>query len=56
MSPKPPSAPSPRVIPIAPAALRHRVVASFEADADGVTSDEIVARLLRFVPREERAA
>ncbi len=33
------------------AVLRHRIVTSFNADADGVTSDEIVERLLKHVPR-----
>ena len=35
---------------IAPDVLRHRVLTTFEADADGVTSDAIVARLLATVP------
>ena len=30
--------------------LRHRVLLSFDADADGVTSDEVVDRLLDLVP------
>jgi MoxR-like ATPase len=34
---------------IAPDVLRHRVLTSFEADAEGVTSDAIVARLLAVV-------
>jgi MoxR-like ATPase len=34
---------------IAPDVLRHRVLTSFEADAEGVTSDAIVARLLSVV-------
>ncbi len=34
---------------IAPDVLRHRVLTSFEADAEGVTSDTIVARLLAVV-------
>src|SRR5690606_24271511 len=37
---------------IAPAALRHRICRSFEAEAEGVTTDDIVERLIRFVPRE----
>jgi MoxR-like ATPase len=35
---------------VAPDALRHRVVASYEAEAEGRTSDQIVARLLETVP------
>ena len=34
---------------IAPDVLRHRVLTSFEADAEGVTSDTIVSRLLAVV-------
>jgi MoxR-like ATPase len=37
---------------VAPAALRHRIVRSFEAEADAVTTDDIVQRLLSSVPRE----
>lgn len=35
---------------IAPDVLRHRVVTSFEADADGVTGEQIVAHILEQVP------
>ncbi len=35
---------------VAPDALRHRVVPSYEAEAEGRTSDDIVARLLETVP------
>ena len=31
---------------IAPDVLRHRVLTTFEADAEGVTSDDLVARIL----------
>jgi MoxR-like ATPase len=34
---------------IAPDVLRHRVLTTFEADAEGVTSDAIVARILAAV-------
>ena len=30
--------------------LRHRLVLSYEAGADGVTSDEIIDKLISFVP------
>lgn len=35
---------------VAPDVLRHRILLSFEAEADGVTPDEIVDRLLAAVP------
>ena len=35
---------------VAPAVLRHRVVLSYEAEADGLSSDDIVSRVLGFVP------
>ena len=37
---------------VAPPALRHRVMRSFEAEADGVTTDHIIDRLLEYVPHE----
>jgi MoxR-like ATPase len=37
---------------VARPALRHRIMLSFEGEADGVTSDDIIGRLLAFVPRE----
>jgi MoxR-like ATPase len=40
------------IMDIAPAALRHRMMRSFEAEADGVTTDGIVERLLESVPHE----
>jgi MoxR-like ATPase len=40
------------VIEMAPAALRHRIIRSFEAEADGVSTDEIVRRLVAHVPHE----
>ncbi len=35
---------------VAPDVLRHRIIISYEAQADGVTSDDIVSRLLSSVP------
>jgi MoxR-like ATPase len=32
--------------------LRHRLIRSFQADAEGKTTDDIIARLLEDVPRE----
>ena len=37
---------------IARPALRHRVIRSFEAEADGVTTDDIISRLIEVLPRE----
>jgi MoxR-like ATPase len=37
---------------VAGPALRHRLLRSFEAEADAVTTDDIVKRQLEFVPRE----
>jgi MoxR-like ATPase len=37
---------------IAKAALRHRIIRTFEAEADGVTTDDIVDDLLEHVPYE----
>jgi MoxR-like ATPase len=35
---------------IAPDVLRHRVLRTYEAEAEEVTSDEIVARILQAIP------
>ena len=32
--------------------LRHRIIPNFEAEADGVSTDDIVARLIDHLPRE----
>ena len=37
---------------VAHAALRHRIIRSFEAEADGITTDDIVDRLFDLVPTE----
>ena len=37
---------------VARPALRHRIVRSFEAEAEGVTTDDIVTHLLDTVPRD----
>ncbi|TVQ54789.1 MAG: AAA family ATPase [Phycisphaerales bacterium] len=37
---------------IARAALRHRIVRTFEAEAENVTPDDIIEKLIRHVPRE----
>ncbi|MCZ6834493.1 MAG: MoxR family ATPase [Planctomycetota bacterium] len=41
------------IIDIAPSALRHRIMRSFEAEADAFSTDDIVEHLLNFVPREK---
>jgi MoxR-like ATPase len=40
------------VIATAPSALRHRIMRSFEAEAEGVTTDDIVQQLVKLVPHE----
>lgn len=37
---------------IAPSVMRHRVITNFNAEADGITSDEIVTSLLDEIPVE----
>ena len=37
------------------AALRHRLILNFEAEAEGVTTDHIIARILQDVPRDAAA-
>ena len=40
------------IIGVAAPAMRHRLRRSFEAEADGLTTDAIIERLLEHVPRE----
>jgi MoxR-like ATPase len=37
---------------VAPPVLRHRVMVNYHAEAEGVTPDEIVGRLLALIPRD----
>jgi len=37
---------------VAPAALRHRLIVNFEAEAEGVTTDHIIAQMLKDVPQD----
>jgi MoxR-like ATPase len=37
---------------VAPLALRHRLIPNFEAEAEGVTTDHIIAQVLQDVPRD----
>ena len=34
--------------------LRHRIVPTFSAEAEGVSVDDLIRRLLREVPRPDR--
>jgi MoxR-like ATPase len=40
---------------VATAALRHRLILNFEAEAEGITTDHIIAQILRDVPRDAAA-
>ena len=35
-----------------PPALRHRLIVNFEAEAEGITTDHVVAQILKDVPRD----
>ena len=37
---------------VATAALRHRLILNFEAEAEGITTDHIIAQILKDVPRD----
>ena len=36
-------------------ALRHRLILNFEAEAEGITTDHIVAQVLQDVPKDAQA-
>ena len=40
---------------VAPASLRHRLILNFEAEAEGMTTDQIVAQILKDVPKSAEA-
>jgi MoxR-like ATPase len=40
---------------VAPMALRHRLILNFEAEAEGITTDHVIAQILRDVPRDVAA-
>jgi len=40
------------VAALAPLVLRHRLIRTFQADAEGKTTDEIITRLLQDVPQD----
>jgi len=41
---------------VAPAALRHRLIGNFEAEAEGMDADRILAQILSEVPRDVAVA
>ena len=41
---------------VAPPVLRHRLVTTFHADAEGVTTDDIIARLIAAIPPPQEEA
>ena len=41
---------------VAPATLRHRLIVNFEAEAEGITTDHIIAQILKDVPPDAAAA
>jgi MoxR-like ATPase len=40
---------------VTPAALRHRLILNFEAEAEGITTDHIIGRILQETPRDAQA-
>jgi MoxR-like ATPase len=40
---------------VAAPALRHRLILNFEAEAEGITTDHIIAQVLKDVPRDAQA-
>ena len=42
------------VVAVAPAALRHRLLLNFEAQAEGVTTDDVIKELLEKVPQVDK--
>ena len=37
-------------------ALRHRLIVNFEAEAEGITTDHILDKILSEVPRDSKAS
>ena len=44
------------VQPTNSACFRHRIVANFAAQSEGVTSDDITRRILETIPKDEKLA
>ncbi|HEX4644798.1 MAG TPA: AAA family ATPase, partial [Verrucomicrobiae bacterium] len=40
---------------VAAPALRHRLILNFEAEAKGITTDQVVAQILADVPKDAAA-
>ena len=40
---------------VATPALRHRLILNFEAEAEGITTDHIIAQVLKDVPKDAQA-
>ena len=40
---------------VAATALRHRLILNFEAEAEGITTDQIIGQILADVPRDAQA-
>ena len=40
---------------VAAASLRHRLILNFEAEAEGITTDHVIAQIMRDVPRDAQA-
>ena len=38
---------------VAAPVLRHRIITNYNAEADGMTADEIVRKLLAAIPKEK---
>ena len=41
---------------VAKPALRHRLIVNFEAEAEGITSDHVLGKILKEVPRDSEAS
>ncbi|MEN9674189.1 MAG: hypothetical protein RIS76_85 [Verrucomicrobiota bacterium] len=41
---------------VTPPALRHRLIVNFEAEAEGITTDHVIAQILQDVPRDAAMA
>ena len=44
------------IVVVAPAVLRHRLILNFEADAEGITTDHVIASILKELPKEGAVA
>jgi MoxR-like ATPase len=41
---------------VATAAMRHRLILNFEAEAEGITTDQVITQILKDVPRDATVA